>query len=129
MGKELLKVADGFALVAEGIRALAALHGQGMDKTEASVQEPEGAEREESRGRDGKAVKADGKPAQDAETELGKKAEKAVSVVDIRAVLAQKSQDGKSKEIKELLGKYGVAKLSAVKQEDYPALLQEAKVL
>lgn len=29
----------------------------------------------------------------------------------------------------ELLGKYGVVKLSAVKQEDYPALLQEAKVL
>ena len=51
------------------------------------------------------------------------------SEAEIRAVLAQKSQDGKSKEIKELLGKYGVVKLSAVKQEDYPALLQEAKVL
>lgn len=129
MGKELLKVADGFALVAEGIRALAALHVQGMDKTEASVQETESVERAESRGRDGKAVKADGKSARDAEAELGKKEEKAVSVEDIRAVLAQKSQDGKSKEIKELLGKYGVAKLSAVKPEDYPALLQEAKVL
>lgn len=129
MGKELLKVADGFALVAEGIRALAALHGQSMEMAEASVQGPEGVERAESRGRDGKKVKADGKSAQDAETGLDKKAEKAVSVEDIRAVLAQKSQDGKSKEIKELLGKYGVAKLSAVKQEDYPALLAEAKVL
>ena len=48
---------------------------------------------------------------------------------DIRAVLAQKSQDGKSKEIKELLGRYGVAKLSAVEVKDYPALLAEAKVL
>lgn len=129
MGKELLKVADGFVLVAEGIRALAALHGQGMEKAEASVQEPEGVERAESRGRDGKAVKADGKSAQDTKAEPVKKAEKAVSVEEIRAVLAQKSQDGKSKEIKELLGKYGAAKLSAVKQEDYPALLQEAKVL
>lgn len=129
MGKELLKVADGFALVAEGIRDLAALHGQCMEKTEVSVQEQKGVEHPESRDRDGKAVKADRKSAQDAETEPGKKAEEAVSVEDIRAVLAQKSQDGKSKEIKGLLGKYGVAKLSAVKQEDYPALLQEAKVL
>lgn len=129
MGKELLKVADGFALVAEGIRALAALHGQSKEKAEASVQEPEGVECLESRSRDEKAVKADRKSAQDTKAELDTKAEKTVSVEDIRAVMAQKSQDGKSKEIKELLGKYGVAKLSAVKQEDYPALLQEAKVL
>lgn len=129
MGKELLKVADGFALVAEGIRALAALQGQSMEKEEASVQEQEDVERAESRGRDGKEIKADGKSVKEAEAEPDKKEEKAVSVEDIRAVLAQKSQDGKSKEIKELLGKYGVAKLSAVKQEDYPALLQEAKVL
>lgn len=32
-------------------------------------------------------------------------------------------------EDKELLGKYGVAKLSAVDEKDYPALLAEAKVL
>lgn len=31
--------------------------------------------------------------------------------------------------IKELLQKYGAAKLSAVKPEDYPALMQEAQVL
>ena len=66
MGKELLKVADGFALVAEGIRALAALQGQSMEKAETSVQELEGVECAESRGRDGKAVKADGKSARDA---------------------------------------------------------------
>lgn len=129
MGKELLKVADGFALVAEGIRTLAALHGQCMEETEVSVQEQEGVECAKSSGKDGKAVKADKKAAQDTKAELDKKAEKAVSVEDIRAVLAQKSQDGKSKEIKELLGRYGVAKLSAVKLEDYPELLQEAKVL
>ena len=47
----------------------------------------------------------------------------------IRALMAQKTQEGKSKEIKELLQKYGAAKLSAVKPEDYPALMQEAQVL
>ena len=57
------------------------------------------------------------------------KKEKAVAVEDIRAVMAQKSQEGKTKEIRELLGKFGAVKLSAVKQEDYPALLQEAQVL
>ena len=62
-------------------------------------------------------------------TEIAGAKEMLVAVEDIRAVLAQKSQDGKSKEIKELLGKYGAAKLSAVQQEDYLALLQEAKVL
>lgn len=87
MGKELLKVADGFALVAEGIRALAALHGKSMEKTEASVQEPEGVERVESRGRDGKAVKADGKSVKEAEMEPDKKEEKAVSVEDILSLI------------------------------------------
>ena len=58
-----------------------------------------------------------------------KKEEQKVAVEDIRVVLAEKSQEGKTKEIKELLGKYGAAKLSAVEEKDYPALLAEAKVL
>lgn len=104
MGTELLKVADGFAMVAEGLRAMA---GQTEMKQEAVQESKE-------------------KNTAGAKTE---KKEKAVEVENIRAVLAQKSQDGKSKEIKALLGRYGVAKLSAVKAEDYPALIQEAKVL
>lgn len=113
MSAELWKMADGFAMVAEGIRALAALQEQEpgrMGKTEDTAEDRE--------------VKADKKQVQNTAKE-----EKPVAVEDIRAVLAQKSQDGKSKEIKELLGKYGVAKLSAVKAEDYLALIAEAKVL
>lgn len=111
MSSELLKMADGFIMVAEGIRALAA------------IQKPEQTDKAEDTVSD-KAVKTDKKQVQDTTKE-----EKPVAVEDIRAVLAQKSQDGKTKEIKELLGKYGVAKLSAVKSEDYPTLLAEAKVL
>lgn len=111
MSSELLKMADGFIMVAEGIRALAA------------IQKPEQTDKAEDTVSD-KAVKTDKKQVQDTTKE-----EKPVAVEDIRAVLAQKSQDGKTKEIKELLGKYGVAKLSAVKSEDYPVLLAEAKVL
>lgn len=107
MGTELLKMAEGFAMVAEGLRAMA-----GQTETEPK---PE-AVQESKEKKNTAGAKAE-------------KKEKAVEVEDIRAVLAQKSQDGKSKEIKELLGKYGVAKLSAIKAEDYPALFQEAKAL
>lgn len=116
MGSELLKMADGFAMVAESIRAMAAL--QMQENEAADKKKKEKTDTEES----GKSAKADEKDTMDS----GKKE---VTVEDIRAVLAQKSQDGKSKEIKELLGKFGAVKLSAVKPEDFPVLLQEAQVL
>lgn len=116
MGSELLKMADGFALVAESIRAMAALQMQGTEAEDKKKKEKTDTEK------NGKSAKADEKDTMDS----GKKE---VSVEDIRAVLAQKSQDGKSKEIKELLGKFGAVKLSAVKPEDFPVLLQEAQVL
>ena len=47
----------------------------------------------------------------------------------VRAVLAQKSKDGKKAQVKALLLKYDSGKLSGVKPEDYPALLAEAEVL
>ena len=105
MGSELLKMADGFALVAESLRELA----------EQAVEEAKAETKQESKTETGIADK--------------KKKEQKVAVEDIREVLAEKSQQGKSKEIKGLLGKYGVAKLSAVEEKDYPALLAEAKVL
>lgn len=109
MGSELLKMADGFAMVAESLRELA-----GQTETETKSEE----KTESKVDKNTAGIKAD-----------AKKEEKKVAVEDIRAVLAEKSQDGKSKEIKELLGKYGVSKLSAVEEKDYPALMQEAKVL
>lgn len=114
MGSELLRIADGFSMVADGLRGLAKLE-KGSDTTgKNTVQEQADTE---------KTKKTDKKNAAD------DKKEKAVTVEDIRAVMAQKSQEGKTKEIRELLGKFGAVKLSAVKQEDYPALLQEAQVL
>lgn len=44
-------------------------------------------------------------------------------------MLAAKSQDGKRKEVKDLLLKYDSGKLSGVKPEDYPALLADAEAL
>lgn len=118
MNVELLRMADSLAVVVESLRVLAGI--QNSENTGTEVRQEEKAET--GNGKD--AEKACRKGTES----IGEK-DKPVAVEDIRAVLAQKSQDGKSKEIKELLGKYGVAKLSAVKQEDYPALLAEAKVL
>lgn len=57
------------------------------------------------------------------------KEEPSIDIETVRAVLAEKSRDGKTKEIKALLMKYDAGKLSGVKPEDYAALLKEAEVL
>lgn len=114
MGSELLKMADGFAMVAESLREMA---GQAAEEANPDVKQ------------ESKTGKATVDKSTAVVKEDKKKEEQKVAVEDIRAVLAEKSQQGKSKEIKELLGRYGAVKLSAVKQEDYPALLAEAKVL
>ena len=105
MGSELLRIAEGFSIVAEGLRGLA--------KAEGGTKE--------------KAVKAQKAKKQESVAEVQQ--ESPATLEGIRALMAQKTQEGKSKEIKELLQKYGAAKLSAVKPEDYPALMQEAQVL
>lgn len=107
MGSELLRIAEGFSIVAEGLRGLAKAEGGGktaekVQKQDAAKAQPEKAEAQQ---------------------------ENPATLEGIRALMAQKTQEGKSKEIKELLQKYGAAKLSAVKPEDYPALMQEAQVL
>ena len=52
-----------------------------------------------------------------------------VTLEQVRNVLANKSNDGKRQEVKELLFKYNAGNLSGVKPEDYPALIEEAKNL
>ena len=105
MGSELLRIAEGFSSVAEGLRGLAKAEGGTKEKT----------------------VKAQKAEKQESVAEVQQ--ESPATLEGIRALMAQKTQEGKSKEIKELLQKYGAVKLSAVKPEDYPALMQEAQVL
>ncbi|RKI93099.1 hypothetical protein D7V94_03680 [Parablautia intestinalis] len=107
MGSELLRIAEGFSIVAEGLRGLAKAEG-GSKTTE-------------------KTQKQNAAKAQPEKEEVQQ--EQPATLEGIRALMAQKTQEGKSKEIKELLQKYGAVKLSAVKPEDYPALMQEAQVL
>ena len=118
MGSELLKIAEGFSIVAEGLRGLAKAEGGTKEK---AVKEQK---QDTAKAQPEKAQKAE-KPETVAEAQQ----ESPATLEGIRALMAQKTQEGKSKEIKELLQKYGAAKLSAVKPEDYPVLMQEAQVL
>ena len=90
MGSELLRIAEGFSIVAEGLRGLAKAEGSTKDKA---------------------AVKEQKQDAAKAQPETQQ--ENPATLEGIRALMAQKTQEGKSKEIKELLQKYGAAKLSA----------------
>ena len=56
-------------------------------------------------------------------------AQPTVTLEEVRAVLAEKSHDGKTDAVRELLQKYGAPKLSAVDPKHYPALLKDAEVL
>ena len=142
MGSELLRIADGFSMVADGLRGLAGMEWNGAADTaekDAAVTEADAVvDTAGKAGEAGDAVETGdsgsgkGQKAGEADKKVDKKAadsKKAVEIEDVRAVMAQKTQEGKSKEIKELLQKYGAVKLSAVAPEHYPALLKEAKVL
>ena len=56
-------------------------------------------------------------------------AKPALTLEDVRAVLADKSRAGHTAEIRELLKRYGASKLSLVDPKHYEALLREAEVL
>lgn len=71
-------------------------------------------------------TKAEEKPAK--KTEKKQKA-KEVTLAEVRAVLAEKSRQGHTGEVKELLAKYGADKLSGVDPAKYADLMKEAEVL
>ena len=52
-----------------------------------------------------------------------------LTLEEVRAVLAEKSRDGHTAEIRELLQKYGAAKLSEIDSANYQALLADAEGL
>ncbi len=110
MQSELLKMAEGFSLVASALTAIAKDNDSGSKGQQTVEKVPEPVK--------GKA-----------QAGVAKDNGSQVNIEDIRAVLAEKSQDGKSKEVKALLNQYGVAKLSAVEEKEYPGLLQKAKAL
>ena len=69
---------------------------------------------------------ADSAPEED---KTGKKSPPDISIEEVRAALAAKSVAGFMAEVRQLLEKYGAAKLSEVKETDYAALLADAEAL
>ena len=61
--------------------------------------------------------------------EVGPKQEKSLSITDVRKVLAEKSRNGHTAKVKELLIKYGADKLSEIDPAKYVDLLTDAEVI
>ena len=57
------------------------------------------------------------------------KQEESLTITDVRKVLAEKSRNGHTAKVKELLIKYGADKLSEIDPSKYAALLADAEVL
>ena len=55
--------------------------------------------------------------------------EETVTIEKVRAVLAEKSRDGKTQEVRKLLNEFGADKLSAIPEDKFPDLLKKAEVL
>ncbi len=60
-------------------------------------------------------------------TLIEEKEVKPISLEQVRQVLAELSRDGFTEDVRSLLKKYGSDKLSGIKQEDYQALLEDAR--
>ena len=67
--------------------------------------------------------------APDADVETAAKPPVTVTLEQVRAVLAEKSHDGLTEQVRDLLQKYGAQKLSAIASDRYPDLLRDAKEL
>ena len=60
---------------------------------------------------------------------MGKMNSLSADLEEVRAVLAEKSRSGKTTEVKALLTKFGVDKLSELDSSKYDELLKEAEVI
>jgi len=116
MSNELIKIADGLAMVADGVRSLA----------EHQTACKYGCEKNsvEDTTTDNAVTQEEPQPETNASDQITN-----VTIEEVRAIMAAKSQDGKTQQVKALLRKYGSEKLSGVQPEQYQALLADAKLL
>ncbi len=53
----------------------------------------------------------------------------AIALEEVRGILAGKSRDGHTAEIRAIIEKYGAARLSEINPKDYAAVIREAEAL
>jgi phage gp29-like protein len=124
MEKEfLLKLAEDVSTLAEDIRSLAeACKAPSEDGSqEEKVSPPEKAQAEVIPSQEPDSPEK-------AETKAPPE-EKTVTLPEVRAVLAEKSREGHTEEVKALIKKHGADRLSEVDPSQYPALLKKAEVI
>lgn len=109
MGKALLKVAEGYELIAAGLRELA----------EAEAKAPAEAPK--------KSAKKDEPKAEAPKEETSKEPE--VDRITVRTYLTEKSRSGKTQEVRNLIVAMGYEKLTDVPDEKLAELYQKAQVL
>lgn len=128
----LLSMADSIEKLALGLRVLAAE----ADGEKEETAEPAGKNKEEKaaepagKNKKGKEEKEAELPKAEEKKEAAKAAEpekKKYTMTDVRKKLASLSDAGKTAEVKAMLGRYGAAKLSLIKPEDYEAVMAEAE--
>jgi hypothetical protein len=76
-------------------------------------------------------MKSDEVPIQQAKESKPVKAKETpkVTLEQVRGVLASKSQEGKTSDVRELIQKFGASKLSEVDEKNFTDLLKEAEEL
>lgn len=104
MSSGLLKMAEGYELLAAGLREMA--------KEEKPVKKEK------------KVSEKDAEQVQPVET-----TDKKVTVEMVRAVMADKSREGKTQEVRQLLNEFGADKLSAISEDKLADLLKKVEVL
>ena len=122
--KLLLDVIGDLRSLADSLQAVAdAVADNGAAEAElTTTKEPEKASRS------GKAA-AKNTAKKDTKAAKQEPEEKPLTLEEVRAVLAEKSRSGHTEEVRELLARHGVDKLSEIDPAEYPALLAEAEVL
>ena len=77
-----------------------------------------------------KEVKTSEQPvSQISEKVSNSKKKKSYTLEDVRGVLAEKSQNGLTSEVRGLIAKFGGSKLSDINPSNYEAIIKEAEVL
>lgn len=104
MKQVFIKIAEGYQLIQEGYSALAEYYSKDIKENGAKAKEVVKEQTEE-------------------------KAVGLVNIEEVRAVMAAKSRDGKTQEVRKLINEFGAEKLSSVSKEKLPELLQKAEEL
>lgn len=119
----ITELAQDFAKLSQTLTAIAALPESALTQ-----QIPENLE--------AKMPEADVAPAKEAKvesvasgTDSSVEAKPVVTIEQVRAVMAEKSQAGLTGQVKQLLQSFGAVKLSGVNPEDYGRLMEAARAL